>query len=352
MTAGTTGQGPTVLPRPAARDWLTDLKYRFPARYVASWGALALLLVVAAIAAPASLGGQSIKIVSALAGILAIASMGQMLVIMLGAIDLSVSAIVAATAGVVVHYGMPGANLWLVVPAALATAVVISLVNGFFITVLRLNSIIVTLATYGLVTGGMLLWTGVSFSLTGEAPASLQSVGTWTILNVNACLIIAVVVGVVLAAVLSRTRAGRQVAQVGSNRRAATALGVRTISVQMSTFAAVGLLYGFAGLLLAGFIGHPDISIGAPYQLATVTVAAIAGIAFSGGPASVASLICASVFLQLLDQALVAIGFSSGARIVVQGFALVLAVSAVTLGQYVLRTIGRSRRAAGARRQA
>lgn len=341
MTTGVNRNVPTWMRQSAAKNRMTDLKYRFPARYMASWGALLLLLVFAVVVAPASLGGNSVRVVSALAGVLALAAMGQMLVIMLGAIDLSVSAVVAASAGVVVHYGVPGANLWLVIPAALVLSVGVTIVNGFFICFLRLNSIIVTLATYGIVTGGMLLWTGVSFSLTGEAPDVLQRVSQWSFLNINTCFIAALVVGLILAAVLSYTRAGRRIAQVGSNRRAANALGVRVTLVQMTTFAAVGLLYGIAGVLLAGFIGTPDISIGAPYQLATVTAAAIAGLVFSGGPSSVASLLVSCVFLQLLDQALVVAGFSTGARIVIQGFALVVAVAAITISQYGVAGIRR-----------
>jgi ribose transport system permease protein len=85
---------------------------------------------------------------------------------------------------------------------------------------------------------------------------------------------------------------------------------------------------------VAGFIGTPDVSIGSPYQLATITAAAIAGAAFNGGPASVASVLSACVFLQLLDQALATLGLSAGARVIAQGIALVVAVAALTLGQY------------------
>lgn len=341
MTTGVSRDVPSWTRQSAAKNRLTDLKYRFPPRYMASWGALVLLLIFAVVVAPASLGGNSLRVVSGLAGILALAAMGQMLVVMLGAIDLSVSAVLAASAGVVVHYGVPGSNLGLVILAALVVSVVVGVVNGFFICVLRLNSIIVTLATYGIVTGGMLLWSGSSFSLTGEAPELLQRVSQWSFLSINTCFMAALVVGMILAAVLSLTRAGRRVAQVGSNRRAATALGVKVTLVQMSTFAAVGLLYGIAGVFLAGFIGTPDISIGAPYQLATVTAVAIAGLVFSGGPTSVLSLLVSCVFLQLLDQALVVAGFSTGARIVIQGFALVIAVAAITISQYGVAGIKR-----------
>jgi ribose transport system permease protein len=106
--------------------------------------------------------------------------------------------------------------------------------------------------------------------------------------------------------------------------------------VEISTFTAAGFLYGIAGILLAGFVGTPNSTVGAPYQLATVTAIAIAGAILSGGPASVATVVAASLFLQLLDQALIIAGLSAGARVIIQGVALAIAVAAITLGQYGL----------------
>lgn len=336
MTADVSGRTPTARDRASGPGWLTDLKYRFPGRYMAGWGALVLLLVVVAATVPAALGGNSIRAVSGLAGVLALAAFGQMLIVMLGAIDLSVPAIMAASAGIVVHYGVEGASLAPVFLAALVVAALISTINGALISLLRLNPLIVTLATFGIVTGVILLWTGVSFSLTGRAPASLTAFALWSVLNLNACFLIAIVVAVILAGILNRTRAGRQVAAVGSNRRAARALGVRVTLVEISTFTAAGLLYGVAGVLLAGFVGTPNSTVGAPYQLATVTAIAIAGAILSGGPSSVATVVAASLFLQLLDQALIIAGLSAGARVIIQGVALAIAVAAITLGQYGL----------------
>jgi ribose transport system permease protein len=255
-----------------------------------------------------------------------------------------VPSIIAISAGIVVQYGTEGSNVAAVILAAVVAATLVSLFNGVLISVLRLNAMIVTLATFGIVNGAIILWTGVSFSLTGQAPAVLQRWATREALNISACFLSAVVVGLILSAVLWRTRAGRQVAEVGSNRRAARALGIRVQLVELCTFAAAGLLYGVAGVLLAGFVGTPDITVGAPYQIATVTAVAIAGVAFTGGPASVATVLGACLFLQLLDQFLAILGLSGGARTVVQGVALVTAVAALTLGGYGVSGFQRIRR--------
>jgi len=305
---------------------------------------LLLLVVVVAIVAPSALSGGSIKVVSALAGLLALASFGQMLIIMIGALDFSVPAILAFSAGVVVHFGVEGSNTTLVIIAAVAVAVLISTVNGALIALLRLNALIVTMATFGIVSGLLVVWTGVSFSVTGEAPTALQSVGQWSVVNISLCFLVAIVASIILAFVLTRTRAGRQIARVGSNRRAARALGVRTATVEIATFAGAGLFYGVTGVLLAGFIGTPDASIGSPYQLLTITAVAIAGVLFSGGPASVSAVLAASIFLQLLDQAMVVIGLSSGIRVIVQGAVLIIAIAVITLGQNGFPGINRSKR--------
>src|SRR5918992_1488014 len=151
---------------------LTDLKYRWPARYRASWGALVIVVLGAAIIAPSALRPASITLVTALAGVLAIAAFGQTLIVMSGAIDLSISAIVSAAAGIVVHYASD-ANVWVLVLASLCVSMLLSLFNGFLIIILRLNALIVTLATVGMMIGLIQLWTGVALSATGRTPQTL-----------------------------------------------------------------------------------------------------------------------------------------------------------------------------------
>jgi len=313
---------------------LTDLKYRWPARYRAAWVALALIIVGGAIIAPAALNTDSLPLVTGLAGVLAVAAFGQVAIISTGAIDLSISAIISLSCGFVVHYGVQeNANLAALIAGAILLAVVLSLINGFFIVVLRLNALIVTLATVGMITGAIQMWTGVALSSTGQTPQKLQDIAQASIFGINAVFIAAGVVGVGLAFFLGKTRAGRRIAFAGSNRRAAKMLGVRVVRTELGVFAIAGFLYGVAGVLLAGYIGSPDVLSGASYQILTITVAGVAGALFTGGPASVASVLASCLFLVLLDQVLSVYGMSAGARVVIQGVVLAVAVAAITLGQ-------------------
>jgi len=325
---------------------MTNLKYRWPARYRASWMALALVVLGAVVVAPRALSAASLALVTGLAGVLAIAAFGQMLIIMIGAIDLSISAIVSLAAGIVVHYAADdGSNVLQLIAVALAASILLSLVNGVLITMLRLNALIVTLATVGIITGGIQRWTGVALSATGETPQSLQDIAQSQIAGVNAVFIAALVIGVVLAFHLGKTRPGRRIALVGSNRRAAQMVGVRVRTTEMLVFAVAGLLYGLAGVLLASYIGSPDVLSGDQYQLLSITVAGVAGVLFTGGPASVASVLSACLFLVLLDQVLSIVGMPPGARVVIQGLVLATAVAAITIGQVGAAGFGRRSRA-------
>jgi ribose transport system permease protein len=319
---------------------VTDLKYRYPARYQISWIAFFLLGLTFAVVVPDTFQGISIRLITALGGVLIVATLGQMLVIMIGAIDLSVPAMITLSAGLVVHYSAAG-NLLVAVLVALVACPLISTVNGILISVLRLNAVIVTLAMNGILTGGILLWTGQSFSASGASNAALQTFTQSAVLNVSAIFVFAVVAAVILTAVLNRTRVGRQVAAVGSNRDAARILGMRVHAVEISVFTAAGLLYSTAGILLAGFVGTMDPSIGEPYALATITAAAVGGVILTGGPASTSAIIVACLLLGALDQGLAILDLGGGARLLVQGVILILAVSAITSGQLAKEAIER-----------
>lgn len=330
-----TDVAPAAGPRSAhgSSQRITDLKYRWPARYRAAWVALVALMIVTALVAPRALSGPSIVLVTALSGVLVIAALGQMLVIMIGALDLSIGAIVSVAAGMVVRYGTDSSNTVLVILAALGMTVLLSLVNGVLISVFGLNPLIVTLATFGIITGAIRVWTGVSLSVTGQAPEALQDVAQADLAVVNAVFIYAVLIATLLALMLGKTRFGRRIAFVGSNKKAARALGMSVTRTELGTFALAGLLYGLAGILLAGYLGSPDVQSGASYQLTAITVVGIAGVMFGGGPASAASVVAAGAFLQMLDQSLAILGLGAGSRVMVQGFVLVVAVGAITIGQ-------------------
>lgn len=310
-----------------------DLKFQFQARYRVVWVALAGLLLVAALTESATFHGPSINLITALAGVLAIAAAGQLIVVMSGGIDLSVPALMALGGAVVVKQSN-GADdqLAMAVIEAVVVAAGIGLLSGLLVAVGRLNSLIVTLAMNGIVTGAILLWTEGTFSTSGEVPPALASFVENGIGSINILGLIGLALLALLALVMRSTTPGRSFVAMGTNRAAAEIVGVRVRAYEVAGYVVAAVLYVVAGILLAGTIEIPNMSIGEPYLLSTIVAVALGGAALSGGPSSMLCTAAGCLFLAILDQYLTLRDFGAGVGDLANGIALALAVAIVTLG--------------------
>src|ERR671918_2082993 len=115
-------------------------------RYLPVYIALLVLVIVASIWAPTTLGGVAVRAIAPYGAVLGITALGQMLVVMTGGIDLSVPGTMSLAAVIMVGVG-DGADdqIWIAVAIALAAAAIVGLVNGILIGGLKLNALIVTL---------------------------------------------------------------------------------------------------------------------------------------------------------------------------------------------------------------
>jgi ribose transport system permease protein len=310
-----------------------DLAFRFAPRYRVVWIALTALVILCLATGPEVFHTDSLTLVTALAGVLAIASAGQLLVIMAGGIDLSVPAVMTLAAGVVVHQtnALDGRLAGAIVEVIAITGA-IGLINGLLVAVLRLNAMIVTLAMSGAVTGVTLLWMGTSFSNSGNVPPALAKLCERHAGFLSLLAIIAVVLIVLLAVTLRSTRLGRNYVAAGTNRTAAEIIGIRVVYYEVGGYVLAGVLYGVAGLFLAGLLTSPDSTVGQAYQLTTIIAVALGGAALAGGPASLLCTMGGCLFLSLLAQYLQSQNYSGGVSEITNGVVLVVAVAMVTAG--------------------
>lgn len=340
-----------VVRRPAG-SLRTRLAFGWPVEYRVAWVALVLLVLCVLATSRQTFGSSSTALITAYAGVLLVASLGQMLVVITGGIDLSVSAVMTLGAAIIVREtnGSDGrlGTAWLI---ALIAAAVIGAVNGVLVRLVRLNPLIVTLAMNGVVTGGLLAWTGVTFSASGQVPPSLFTLATKSVGSVSVIGIGAFAGCLVVAALLHMTRAGRHFVAIGTNPSAARAIGLRVTWHQIGAYVVGAMLYVTAGAFLGGELKTPDYTVGTPYLLLTFVAVALAGARLSGGPASVAGVLAASLFLSLLDQYLAVLGVSGGTQELLQGVILVVAVSIMTLVRSLRLVVLRGRRADLVRRQ-
>jgi ribose/xylose/arabinose/galactoside ABC-type transport system permease subunit len=292
-------------------------------RYIPVWIANLLLILVVLAIAPATLSQTSFSATLPLMSFLAIASLGQMLVVMTGGIDLSVPNVMTLAAMIMVGVGSGSDDrLPLAIVTALGVSMAIGLVNGLLVGVLRLNALIVTLAV-GQVIRGVGIEYAAGVANEASVPDNLSNWATTQYLGASGIFWVGIAATALLALLLRYTAQGRRFQSVGANPTAAWIAGINVKLYVVFAYAGAGMLYGLAGILLAGFIGSPTLGLGASYLLAPIAAVVIGGASLTGGLASVPSTWAAAFFLTLLNQMLRVLGLSTSLQFVAFGIAIV-----------------------------
>jgi ribose transport system permease protein len=297
----------------------------FSSRFVTIWLATIVLLIVCQIVAPSTLSETSFSSLLPLGSVVALAALGQMLVVMVGGIDLSMAAAISLLANILVGVSQ-GQNdrLAYAIFIVLVWAVVIGLANGLLIAVLDLNPIIVTLST-GLILLGITDEYRVGIANNASVPESLSDFALVDkVLGVSKLFWLVLVLMLVLAVALRSTAVGRRFQSVGANRRAAWMAGIRVRTYVVFAYIASAIAAGLAGVFIGGIVVNPGVNPGAPYLLGPVAAVVLGGAALSGGVASPTSTWVAAFFVTILNQMLKVLGLSTASQGVVFGVAIIL----------------------------
>jgi ribose transport system permease protein len=241
-------------------------------------------------------------------GPLAVAAVGEMLVIVTGGFDISVGA-VAALGSV-----MAALTINVVGPvglvAAPATGAGCGILSGFLISRLSVQPVIATLGTM-LAARGLALALGGGYQTIalGEGNDVLW-LGYGRILGIPLSFLI--VIGMTIAATvfLDRLRAGRRLMMIGSNATSAELVGVPVVRSIMTAYALCGLLAGLAGMIFVGraSAGLPTEGYGLELQAIAATV--MGGTALSGGIGWPPFVLIGALFIQTMVNGLNLAGLS------------------------------------------
>jgi ribose transport system permease protein len=308
---------------------------RVERRYAAIWVALAAVLVLCVIAVPDAVNGISWRAVLPLSSFVAIAAIGQALVVRTGGIDLSAPSVMGVVALLLrtVGGGIDGSDRQLVTAIAvgLLISVVIGFANGVLVAIAGVSPLIATLATGAIVAGGS-AWYEETHKKQTSVPARLSDFGTTSWLGINTAVYVALLIAIVSAFVLSNTVAGRRFTAAGTNPRAARIAGIPVTGHTIIAYTVAGLLFGLTGMLLGGFLGTPTLSMGAPYLLTPIVAVVLAGTALSGGSGSMLSIVGAAVFLRLLRHVLQTWGLPTSAASIAEGAFVIVGMAIASVG--------------------
>ena len=316
------------------------------ARFLPVWIAFAVLAAVASVIAPEALQHTSWSYVLPSMTILAVAALGQMLVVMQAGIDLSTPGVISLGGNFIVGVSVGSNNrLALGILACIGLGALVGLVNGVLVGIVRLNPLIVTLAV-GLILSAWTLRYSLDVTNSSQVPEALSSWAAEKPLGISAVFWTGAAITVAVALVLRYTAAGRRFQAVGANPRAAWMAGLHVRTHVVFAYTAAGILYGVAAVLLAGIRINVDPAFGAGYLLAPIAAVVIAGASLSGGLASATSTWMAALALTFLTQMLLILGLSAAMQYIVYGAAIIAGM--LVSGDRIASLLGRVLRPAEA----
>lgn len=236
-----------------------------------------------------------------------------------GGIDISVGPLMGFVNAIVISVlflkgGMQ--SPFILIPAALLAGAFIGAINGFLVTVVRIQPIVATLGTY-------LVLMGVTLTILpapiGPAPAWLKSMsGTWSILPLAAIFL--------AWWLIRRAPYYDQLMAVGSDDRAAYTAGVDVTRVRFIAYVITGLFGGVAALMLTALIGSADPNIGQNYTLIAIASVALGGVSLAGGRGGLIGAAIGAIDIFLLQSVLTAFNVSTYVLQIAYGAILVIAV--------------------------
>ncbi|MBV9173467.1 MAG: ABC transporter permease [Chloroflexi bacterium] len=264
----------------------------------------------------------SVALDTAQSGILAV---GMMILLIGGAVDLSIGAVLAlagVTAAMAMRdLGMPAGPAWFV---GLLTGGVCGVINGLIVARLRINTLITTLATMG-------IFRGVSQLLSGTGVTSLgngfESLGQGVLLQVQYPFWILAALVVLFTFLTRRSQFFRQFYFIGGNERAARLSGIAADRVIFLGFVLMGVLSGLAGVLTASRLNSAVISAGQGVELKVITAVVLGGAALTGGAGSIPGSFLGVLFISLMQNALIISKVNVFWQQIVIGVVLIIAVS-------------------------
>jgi ribose transport system permease protein len=296
-----------------------------PGQFSAIWFATGILFLLSWATTPQSVSHGSILGMLPFAAVLAIAAVGQTLVIQQGGIDLSVPGTISITVIVLTRIpnGDSGKLAWAML-IAYAIALGAGLVNGVMVTRIGITPIVATLGMNALLYGGVL---EISHGTPRDTTEALYSFANNSLAGVPTTVWLAIGVTAVVGFVVKRTVVGRRFEAVGASAAAARASGLGVTRYRLGAYVAASLLYCSAGVLLAGVVKTPSAFQGDSYLLPSVAAVVLGGTSLLGGVGSVVASAMGALFLSQLEQLVLTTGVSTAVQYIIEAAAIAAGVA-------------------------
>ena len=261
----------------------------------------------------------------AILGILGLA----MAIIVIGrGIDISMVAVLAVPAGLVLQMVQDGHSVPVAILAAVALALVFGLVNGWLIAYAEVPSLFTTLAS-GLFLAGLGQVAFFRLDVVSWSPSldALAFVGRGTLLGVPMPVVMFALVAVGVSLFLRRTRLGTYVYAIGDNPFGARTTGIPTRPVIVLQYTLAALIGALAGFVMAASVNSmPTRIYNSTMIYDVILVVVLGGIGLSGGRGGVVNVVIGTLLIGTLLNGMTILDVSYSAQNLVKGVILLVAI--------------------------
>lgn len=296
--------------------------------------ALVVLVVIAiSLKEPRFLQARNLDSILLWMPLIAIAAMGQLMVILTRGIDISIGSILGFS-GIAAGLAMnkyPQMPLPLIFLTGLGAGLGLGLLNGLLVVYGRLSPLIVTIGTLAAFRGATFMLSKgdqIDSSMIPDALTDLAKNGiVLGSVTVSWLLVLSLAAAAVTAFFLRYVRAGRNLFAYGSNPDAAHLRGISANKINLAVYTVCGALAGLAGVMYAaryGFV-NPE-SAGKSFELTVIAAVAIGGAKLTGGSGSVLGVLLGCLLLSMINVGLSVMGIDANWQMLTYGAVILVAI--------------------------
>lgn len=254
-----------------------------------------------------------------------IISMGMLLVILTGGIDLSVGSIVAMV-GVLCAMFTKTMPLPLAISASLACGLLVGSLSGYLVSVHKMAPFIATLALMSVVRGLGFIFSKGAPILVSENASALTDFGSGSFLGFPNPSYILVITFVITAVLLKFNVFGRIVIAIGSNEEAVRLSGIKVAVYKFSVYAIAGFLSAAAGIITTARTAVGSPVMGQGMELDVIATVVIGGASLSGGKGSAVNTLLGVLILGMIGNIMNLMNIPAYSQQVIKGLIIILAV--------------------------
>jgi rhamnose transport system permease protein len=267
--------------------------------------------------------------------ILIMVSMGMMIVIISGHIDVSLGSVMGLSGmlGAIILRENNGIPIVLLFIIAVAIGFICGTVNGFIIARLHLYPLIATLATQYIFRGIIYLFSQGYWVAQAEMTPEFISVATTDFLGINSLIWFAIILVMIIGVFLRYTYTGRYFYAVGNSTLSSAITGIRVNRVKIMAFMIMGAICGLAGLLWICKYGNAQSESCAGYEISVIAAAVVGGCSISGGTGGVFGVVLGALLIGTLNNILPLIQVTTYWQSFIKGAVILISIVINALSQ-------------------